>query len=93
MGVIGQKCSWDNMENDEGYDWFGFVVNFVFAAILTWIVVGIVVWKYNPYMDGIKVFLIASLSSIIIGVVAGIWRNGFWSSASKFSPYSRKPKK
>lgn len=81
------------MENDEGYDWFGFVVSFVFAAILAWIVVGVIVWKYNPYMDGSKVFMIASLSSIVIGVAAGIWRNGFWSSASKLSPYSRKSKK
>jgi len=81
------------METDEGYDWFGFVVNFVFAAIPAWIVVGTIVWKTKPYMDGSKVFIIASISSIIIGVVAGIWRNGFWGKASKLSPYSRKNNK
>ena len=78
------------MENDEEYGWFGFFVNFVFAAIIAWIVVGITVWKFNPYMAGSKVFMIASLSSIVIGVVAGIWRNGFWRGASQLSPYSRK---
>ena len=81
------------MEADDGYDWFGFIVNFVFAAIPAWICIGILVWKTNPYMDGSKVFMITSIASIVVGVVAGIWRNGFWIGAAKISPYSRKNQK
>ncbi len=81
------------MESDEEYDWLGFIVNFIFAVIPAWIVIGIVVWKASPNMEGSKVFMITSISSIIIGIVAGIWRTGFWIGAAKLSPYSRKDRK
>lgn len=83
------------MGNEEEYDWVGFIINFVFAAIPTWLFVGLLVWRYNPNMNGGKVFLIASISSVVIGLVAGIKRAGFWRSATKaaaYSPYSQKKK-
>lgn len=84
------------MEDKEDYDWLSFILSFVFAAIPTWFVVGMVVWKYSPNTAGSTVFLIATISGVIFGVVAGIWRNGFWSNAvkiAKHSPYSREEKK
>lgn len=82
--------------DNEKYDWAGFVINFIFAAIPTWVLVGVVVWRYSPYTEGSTVLLIASASSVLVGLVAGIWRSGFWGSATKaasFSPYARKHKK
>jgi len=76
------------MSREEEYDWAGFIINFIFAAIPTWLVVGIVVWKYNPEMNGGKVFLIACLASVAVGIVAGIKRAGFWGAAAKVASYS-----
>jgi len=84
------------VEDEEGYDWIVFFLSFVFAAIPTWLIVGGVVWKFAPDLDGSFVLLVATIASIIIGIMAGLGGNGFWSSASKvasFSPYARKNKK
>ena len=83
------------MEDEEEYDWLAFVLSFVFAAIPTWVIVGAVVWKYSPNTDGSVIFSIATITSIVIGVIAGVWRSGFWGNAKKvasFSPYARKDK-
>ena len=84
------------MENEEEYDWTGFIINFVFAAVPTWLFVGLLVWRYNPHMSGGKVFLIACIASVVLGLVAGIKRAGFWRAATKaaeYSQYSQKKKK
>ena len=84
------------MGKEEEYDWLAFFLNFVFAVIPTWIIVGAVAWKYSPYTDGSTIFSIATITSIVIGVLAGVWGNGFWGNARKvtsFSPYTRKNKK
>jgi hypothetical protein len=81
------------MEDEEGYDWLGFFLNFLFAAIPAWIFVGLLVWKYSPYTEGTTVAAIASVVSIVIGILAGVWRNGFWGSAQKaasISPYANR---
>ena len=83
------------MSQEEEYDWAGFIINFIFSAIPTWLVVGIVVWKYNPEMNGSKVFFIACLASVVVGIIAGIKRAGFWGAATKmasYSPYSKNKK-
>jgi hypothetical protein len=80
----------------EDYDWLAFFLSFIFAAIPAWIIVGAVVWKYSPYTDGSTIFSIATITSLVIGVIAGVWRSGFWGNARKiasFSPYTRKDKK
>jgi len=83
------------MEGDEGYDWLSFFLNFIFAATPTWVLVGLLVWRYSPYTEGSTVLFIASIASIVVGVTAGIWRVGFWNSATKLasiSPYARRKK-
>jgi len=83
------------VEEQEGFDWLAFFLSFIFAAIPTWVIVGAVVWKYSPYTDGSVIFFITTITSIVIGVIAGIWRSRFWSNArkvAKFSPYARKDK-
>ncbi len=84
------------MGNEEEYDWAGFIINFAFAAIPAWLFIGLLVWRYNPNMNGGKVFLIVSIISIVVGLVAGIKRAGFWRAATKiaaYSPYSKNNKK
>jgi hypothetical protein len=84
------------VNESERYDWLAFFLSFLFAAIPAWLIVGGVVWKYSPDIKGSTIFMISTIVSIIVGVVAGVWRNGFWSNAGKaasLSPYSSKPRK
>jgi hypothetical protein len=84
------------MEDDDGYDWLGFTLNFLFAAIPAWIFVGLLVWRYSPYTEGTTVAAIASVTSIVVGIVAGVWKSGFWDSVQKItslSPYAKRDKK
>jgi hypothetical protein len=84
------------MNNNYEDDWLEFIVNFVIAAILTWILVSLLYWKYGSYSSASEVLIAATISAVVVGVIAGIWRTGFWKFVQKLSalsPYSNRPKK
>ena len=77
-------------------DWSEFIINFIFAAIPTFVIAGVIAWRYNPYTSGSTIFAIASISAVVVGAVAGIWRSKFWETASSIGAhthYVRKKKK
>ena len=83
------------MEEKNKIDWAVFIISFVFAAIPTWLVVGGVVWRYSPNTAGSTVLMAATISAVIIGLIAGLKGSGFWSAAStvgSYTPYARKHK-
>ena len=83
------------MDTENGIDWLGFMMNFMFAALPTLFIVGGLVWRFGPYTKGSTVLLIASITAFVIGLAAGIWRSRFWGAASAIgshTPYARKRK-
>ena len=84
------------MNNNNQDHWLEFIVNFVIAAILTWIFVSLLYWKYGSYDSASEILIAATISAVVVGVIAGIWRAGFWKFIQKLtvvSPYSNRPKK
>ena len=65
------------MNNTNQFDWIGFIVNFVIAAILAWIFASLLYWKYGSYTSGGEIVIVATISAVAVGLTAGIWRSGF----------------
>ena len=70
-----------------------FIINFIFAAIPTFLIAGAVAWKYSPYTEGGTIFIIASIAALVVGLAAGIWRSRFWDTASTIGSYTTYSKK
>jgi len=82
------------MEKEDQYDWLGFFVNFVIAAFIVWIFAILLYWKYGSYNHSEGILVRAGIFAIIVGLIAGIWRDRFWGLLQKvgaFMHYSRKP--
>jgi len=62
----------------ESFDLLGFIVNFVVAAILSWILVSLLYWRYGSYSSGGEILTVSTITAIVVGLIAGIFRDGFW---------------
>jgi len=74
-------------------DWASIILSFIFTALPTFFIVGLVAWKYNPYTSGSTILLIASIAALLVGLIASIWRSRFWETASNIgshTSYARK---
>ncbi len=74
-------------------DWASITLSFIFAALPTFFIVGLVTWKYSPYTSGTTILLIASIAALLVGLIASIWRSRFWETTSNIgshTPYARK---
>jgi len=68
-------------------------MNFIFAALPTFVIVGLVSWKYSPYTNGNTILIIASITALLVGLIASIWRTRFWDTASNIGSYTTNARK
>jgi len=64
-------------------DLLAFFINFIISLLIVFVLVGAIIWKFDPYASSERIFQISGAFAIIVGIVVGIGRDRFWKATAK----------